>query len=611
MASSEGLAPRLPDTLPEDFGGWDNEESSKAAPGDSSGLADVHAFGEATKPHGQSAEREAVPSPATDRPRDRRPVPSAPDYLKQQKLTSELLDGPPSRASQKIDASREWETDVSPSATSSNSNGYAAPYSFGEPAKPRGQSAERETMFSPAVDRPRDTRSAPSTSDFLKPQKSTNGSVDAPPSRASKIGTSHEWETDVSPSAAPGDTNGYGGAYSFGEPAKPRGQSAEREATMAPTMDRSRDTHPSTFGPEFIKQQMSSSGLVEELPSPATHRQPTGPTTKTGPATKVSPAGNGAPAKPSWPEAAAADGTRNSREVTATELTATEIREADEALYQLFSTKPAEVTEEQKPTNKKWIVVGAIGACSIVILLIVFFTVFHHGAITAAKQSVQPSQEAADTSEVITNVPKPSASEPLNQNKPQATAQAQQTTNNQPNQPTNDAEATASAPTLSESQTKAMNDQLNAPSRIPQGIKKQGGENEPPPASLGAAAAEGLGGGGANTSFFNGHGQPVVKAAPTKPLAISAGVATGMLIHQSAPIYPPIAKAARVSGTVELQATISKVGTITDLHVVSGPAMLRQAAVDAVRTWRYKPYKLNNEATEVETTINVNFTLGG
>jgi periplasmic protein TonB len=607
MASSEGLAPRLPDTLPEDFGGWDNEGSSAAAPGNSGGQGDGHVFSESPKQHGQAAERETSFSPVVDKSRDKRSGAPAPDFLKPQKLTSELLDPPQTRVSQKIDASREWETDVSPSATSSNSNGYAAPYSFGEPAKPRGQSAERETtMFSPVVERPRDTRSAPSTSDFLKPQKPTNGSVDAPPSRASRIGSSREWESDVSPASIPNHSNGYGGAHSFGEPAKPRGQSAEREATLSPAVDRSRDTHPATFGPEFIKEQMSTSGLVEEAPSPATRRPETSPATKNGSASKKE-----ANAKPSWPDAAPVDGARSSRELTATELTATEIREADEALYQLFSTKPAEAVEEPKPTNKKWIIVGAVGACSIVILLIVFFTVFHHGATTAAKPSVQPSQEAADTTEVITNVPKPSASEPLNQNKPQATAQAQQTTNNQPNQPANDLQAANSAPTLSESQTKAMNDQLNAPSRIPQGAKKQGGENEPAPASLGAAAAEGLGGGGVNASFFNGRGQTVVKAAPKGPLTISAGVANGMLIHQTAPVYPQIAKAARVSGTVELQATISKAGAITDLHVVSGPAMLRQAAVDAVRTWRYKPYKLNSEPTDVETTINVNFTLGG
>jgi periplasmic protein TonB len=607
MAPSEGLAPRLPDTLPEDFGGWDNEGSSAAAPGNSGGPGDARVFNEPPKQHGQPAEREAALSPTVDRPRDKRPGPSGSDFLKQQKLTNELLDGPPSRASQKIDASREWETDVSPSATPGSSNGFGTSYSFNETAKPRGQSAERETMFSPVVDRPRETRSAPSTHDFLKPQKPTNGSVDTPPSRASKIGSSREWDSDVSPASIPSNSNGsngYGGSHSFGETAKPRGQSTERETSMSTAVDRSRDTHPATFGPEFIKEQMSTSGLVEEPPSPATRRPATVPAAKTVPATKKD-----VPAKPSWPDAAPVDGARNSRELTATELTATEIREADEALYQLFSSKPAEVTEEPKPSNKKWIIIGAASACAIVVLLILFFTVFNHGAKTTAKQSVQPTPAAGDTTEVITDVPKPSASEPLNQNKPQATPQTQQTANNQP---ANDVEATNSAPTLTESQTRAMNDQLNAPSRIPQGIKRQGGENEPAPASLGAAAAEGLGGGGLNASVFNnGHAQPVVKAAPSGPLTISAGVANGMLIHQTAPVYPQIAKAARVSGTVQLQATISKAGAITDLHVISGPAMLRQAAVDAVRTWRYKPYKLNNQPTEVETTISVNFTLGG
>jgi protein TonB len=84
-----------------------------------------------------------------------------------------------------------------------------------------------------------------------------------------------------------------------------------------------------------------------------------------------------------------------------------------------------------------------------------------------------------------------------------------------------------------------------------------------------------------------------------------------MLLSKSAPAYPPIAKAARVSGTVVLQATISKSGAIENLHVISGPAMLQQAALDAVKTWRYRPYLLNNEPVEVETTVNVIFSLGG
>jgi protein TonB len=84
-----------------------------------------------------------------------------------------------------------------------------------------------------------------------------------------------------------------------------------------------------------------------------------------------------------------------------------------------------------------------------------------------------------------------------------------------------------------------------------------------------------------------------------------------MLLNKTSPVYPPIAKAARVSGTVVLQATISKTGTIEGLKVISGPQMLQGAALEAVKTWRYRPYLLNNEPVEVDTTINVIFTLGG
>ena len=104
---------------------------------------------------------------------------------------------------------------------------------------------------------------------------------------------------------------------------------------------------------------------------------------------------------------------------------------------------------------------------------------------------------------------------------------------------------------------------------------------------------------------------PRCKAEPPKKVNISAGVAHGMLLQKTTPMYPPIAKAARVSGTVVIQAKISKTGTIENLHVISGPAMLQQAAMDAVKSWRYRPYLLNNEPVEVETTVNVIFTLGG
>jgi periplasmic protein TonB len=153
-----------------------------------------------------------------------------------------------------------------------------------------------------------------------------------------------------------------------------------------------------------------------------------------------------------------------------------------------------------------------------------------------------------------------------------------------------------------------MNNQLTAPTRIPHNIQIVA-EKEAPVSNIGVAGMEGLG--GANTADLFADKGPKVQAAAPKKVSISAGVMTGMLIQKTQPVYPPIAKAARVSGTVVLQATISKTGTIENLRVINGPAMLQQSAMDAVKSWRYRPYLLNNEPVEVETTVNVIFTLGG
>jgi protein TonB len=126
----------------------------------------------------------------------------------------------------------------------------------------------------------------------------------------------------------------------------------------------------------------------------------------------------------------------------------------------------------------------------------------------------------------------------------------------------------------------------------------------------------GMSGGG--ISLADGLGdvgtRPGISVATEKrsgPVAISSGVTAGMLLAPIQPIYPAIARAAGVRGTVVLEAVISKAGRIESLHAVSGPAMLRQAALDAVSAARYRPYLLNGQPTEVETTITVVFTLGG
>jgi protein TonB len=94
-------------------------------------------------------------------------------------------------------------------------------------------------------------------------------------------------------------------------------------------------------------------------------------------------------------------------------------------------------------------------------------------------------------------------------------------------------------------------------------------------------------------------------------MRVSSGVVAGNKLSGSTPVYPPIARAAHVSGAVVLHAIISKEGTIKNLTAISGPEMLKSAAISAVETWRYKPYILNGEPTEVETTVTVNFNFGG
>jgi protein TonB len=126
-----------------------------------------------------------------------------------------------------------------------------------------------------------------------------------------------------------------------------------------------------------------------------------------------------------------------------------------------------------------------------------------------------------------------------------------------------------------------------------------------------------IGSGEANDSIYFGNvansvgksSSPEAIAAIPKKLAISSGVMAGNKIAGNNPMYPAIAGAAHLQGTVVLQATISKTGAIEDLRVLSGPPMLLNAAFDAVKTWRYRPYLLNGEPVEVETTINVVFKL--
>ncbi|PYX44925.1 MAG: energy transducer TonB [Acidobacteria bacterium] len=166
-------------------------------------------------------------------------------------------------------------------------------------------------------------------------------------------------------------------------------------------------------------------------------------------------------------------------------------------------------------------------------------------------------------------------------------------------------------------QTDIVNGELRTPTKIPQKIKMIQ-EDEAPPAMATTGVVGGVPGGVPGGSMGGVIGSvlsstPVAApkmAAPTR-VRVSSGVSTGLLVRKVPPVYPPLARQARIQGVVVLQAQISKDGTIQNLQLISGHPMLAPAAIDAVKQWKYKPYLLNGEPVEVDTQVQVNFTLAG
>jgi protein TonB len=158
-----------------------------------------------------------------------------------------------------------------------------------------------------------------------------------------------------------------------------------------------------------------------------------------------------------------------------------------------------------------------------------------------------------------------------------------------------------------------LSKELQAPSRIPKETRQMN-EGAIPESILALADVEALSSGipgGIGTIIDSvGNERPtVVKPRAPINLKVFSSVMAGNLLAKTLPQYPAIAKAAHIQGIVVLQATISKSGSIQNLRGISGPPTLQRAAMDAVRSWRYKPYLLNGEPVEVETMINVVFNL--
>jgi periplasmic protein TonB len=167
--------------------------------------------------------------------------------------------------------------------------------------------------------------------------------------------------------------------------------------------------------------------------------------------------------------------------------------------------------------------------------------------------------------------------------------------------------------------TELDNGALRTPTKIPTKVAMLKEDDTPPP-SAGFGVPGGVPGGVAGGSIGGVLGgiissanntAVVPKMAAPQRIRVSSGVTEGMILQKVTPQYPPLAKQARIQGHVLLSAVISKDGQVEGLKLISGHPMLAPYAIEAVKKWRYKPYYLNGEPVEVETTIDVNFSLSG
>jgi periplasmic protein TonB len=155
--------------------------------------------------------------------------------------------------------------------------------------------------------------------------------------------------------------------------------------------------------------------------------------------------------------------------------------------------------------------------------------------------------------------------------------------------------------------------QLFAPARVPTGVHPAQDALAAP--EIGPATSTGALAGPSMIGIIGSVGEaaapPAAFSKPEQkgPVRIGGKVAAANLIRSVQPVYPPLAKSARVQGSVEFTATISKEGNIENLTLVRGHPLLVKAAQDAVLQWKYRPTLLNGQPVEVVTDITVNFTL--
>lgn len=252
--------------------------------------------------------------------------------------------------------------------------------------------------------------------------------------------------------------------------------------------------------------------------------------------------------------------------------------------------------EEPQKKSRKGIIIGAIGA-TVVLSGVGTFLLLKRSPtkVPTVAHVTLPAPALAPTPSIAAGE-KPAPGKPVTSDAPASTQ-------------SDNAESAPQQPQKLTVDTATMQNQLNAPSRISSDLKKPAQPDAPP---AGGFTASGLDSGntlGATRLFADKSGPRVRPDIPSR-VEISTAQAMEMLTRKTDPVFPSIAKSARVSGTVKVQILVGKDGTVQSLHVVDGPRLLQSAATDAVKSWRFRPYTISNQTVEMQTTVNILFKLG-
>ncbi len=259
-------------------------------------------------------------------------------------------------------------------------------------------------------------------------------------------------------------------------------------------------------------------------------------------------------------------------------------------------------SEESSGSGKK-IILGI--AAAVIVAAGLYVGITHFGGRT-----IQPTSTDAPPAGTPANVVQPvaSARKTTSAEKPSATLAP----SSQPKVPETNKVQSIIDETAADTHAKTADDEQSEGTPEPAPLMVKGGKISKQPKGADAPAPSMIG--MATPDATAPPANLVPSASPSlrptlSTVNVSQGVSTGLLIKKVAPSYPPTALRMQVEGNVELMATISKAGTISNIKVVSGDAQLTKAAVDAVKQWKYKPYLLNGEPVEIQTQVTIKFKL--